>query len=191
MKPKPQKRCAWVPENDQLYMDYHDKEWGVPVHDDRTLFEFLTLEGFQAGLSWRIVLNKRDHFRAAFDDFNPLKIARYDRSRISLLMTNKGIIRNKLKIAAAITNAAAFLDLQELFGSFDRYIWDFVEGRPIKNRWKEFSRVPASTPLSDKISKDLKQRGFKFVGTTICYSHMQATGMVNDHTTDCFRYTEV
>jgi DNA-3-methyladenine glycosylase I len=191
MKTKPKKRCAWVPENDRLYMDYHDKEWGVPVHDDRTLFEFLTLEGFQAGLSWRIVLNKRDHFRAAFNDFHPLKIARYDRSKVSLLMTNKGIIRNKLKIQAAITNAAAFLGLQEQFGSFDRYIWDFVEGNPIKNRWKEFSQIPASTPLSDKISKDLKQRGFKFVGTTICYSHMQATGMVNDDTTDCFRYSEV
>ena len=172
-------------------MDYHDKEWGVPVHDDRTLFEFLTLEGFQAGLSWRIVLNKRDHFRAAFDDFHPLKIARYDRSRVNLLMTNKSIIRNKLKIQAAITNAAAFLDLQEQFGSFDRYIWDFVEGHPIKNRWKEVGQIPASTPLSDKISKDLKQRGFKFVGTTICYSHMQATGMVNDHTMACFRYSEI
>ena len=184
-------RCPWVPEGDRLYTQYHDREWGVPLHNDRKLFEFLILEGFQAGLSWRTVLYKRKHFRAAFDGFNPVKIASYDRKRFDALMKNKDIIRNKLKIQAAITNAGAFLAIKEKFGAFDRYIWDFVDGKPLRNRWRNIRQVPASTPLSDKLSRDLKLRGFKFVGTTICYSHMQATGMVNDHTTDCFRYNEV
>ena len=184
-------RCAWVPGNDELYIKYHDTEWGVPVHDERLLFEFLILEGFQAGLSWITILRKRQNFRKAFDNFDFQKVSRYDDKKIAALMNDAGIIRNRLKISAAVSNAAAFIRVAEEFGSFDSYIWRFVDGQPIINHWKTIDEVPASTPLSDKISKDLKSRGFKFVGTTICYAHMQATGMVNDHTTDCFRYDEI
>ena len=184
-------RCAWVPPENDIYIRYHDTEWGVPIHDDRLLFEFLVLEGFQAGLSWLTVLKKRENFRKAFDDFNPLKINRYTDEKISELMSNAGIIRNGLKIKATISNAKAFLNIVEKYGSFDSYIWQFVAGKPIKNHWKTEDEIPVSTPVSDKMSRDLKQRGFKFVGSTICYAHMQATGMVNDHTVNCFRYHEV
>ncbi|WP_196891174.1 DNA-3-methyladenine glycosylase I [Aureivirga marina] len=184
------KRCNWV-SDDALYKEYHDKEWGVPVYDDETLFEFLTLEGFQAGLSWITILKKRENFRKAFDNFDYKKIAEYDESKYEELLQNEGIIRNKLKIKAAITNAKAFMDVQKEFGSFSKYIWAFVNNKPIQNRFKSIKDVPAKTELSDKISKDLKKRGFKFVGSTIVYAHMQATGMVNDHTTDCFKYEEV
>lgn len=184
-------RCAWVPQNDGLYVEYHDCEWGLPIHDDKKLFEFLILEGFQAGLSWRTILYKRKNFRKAFDQFDAEKIADYDPRKIAELMSDAGIIRNKLKISAAVANARAFLKVQELFGTFDRYIWSFVDGKPILNQRKSIKEVPASTSLSDGISTDLKQRGFKFVGTTVVYAHMQATGMVNDHTIDCFRYHEV
>ncbi len=191
MKNSIKKRCGWVPLNDQLYTEYHDLEWGVPVHDDRTIFEFLILEGFQAGLSWRTILYKRDNFREAFDNFIPDKIARYNKKKIENLMANAGIVRNRLKINAAITNAKSFLNVQEEFGSFDKYIWGFVDGKPVTNRWKSIDDIPPSTSLSDKVSYDLKKRGFKFVGSTICYAYMQATGMINDHTIDCFRYTEI
>jgi DNA-3-methyladenine glycosylase I len=180
-------RCDWSG-TDPLYIQYHDEEWGVPVHDDRKLFEFLLLEGVQAGLSWLTVLRKRENYRAAFDGFDPEKIARYDDAKLSALMGNAGIIRNRLKINAAVTNAQAFLKVQEQFGSFDAYIWGFVDGKPIINHFRTMSEIPASTPLSDAISKDLKKRGFTFVGSTICYAHMQATGMVNDHIVSCFRY---
>jgi DNA-3-methyladenine glycosylase I len=185
------KRCDWVPTDDRLYTEYHDTEWGVPVHDDRKLFEFLILEGFQAGLSWKTVLHKRENFRVAFDNFDPEIIVRYEQAKITRLMNNAGIIRNKLKIRAAVQNARAFLKVQEEVGSFDSYIWRFVDGKPIKNKWKSLREIPAGTTISDAMSKDLKKRGFSFVGTTICYAHMQATGMVNDHTIDCFRYDEV
>jgi len=181
-------RCAWVPVNNPLYVKYHDEEWGVPVHDDRLLFEFLVLEGAQAGLSWLTVLRKRENYRQAFDGFDPPRVARYDEAKIQRLLQNPGIIRNRLKVRAAVTNAQAFLKVQEEFGSFDRFIWSFVNGRPIVNAWKRDGEIPASTPLSDTISRELKRRGFKFVGSTIVYAHMQATGMVNDHTTDCFRH---
>jgi DNA-3-methyladenine glycosylase I len=184
-------RCAWVPTNDTLYLDYHDQEWGVPVHDDRILFEFLILEGFQAGLSWRTVLNKRENFRQAFDHFDPQRIALYNDDKIGQLLSNAGIIRNQTKIRASIMNARAFLAVQNEFGSFDTYIWRFVDGRPKVNVWNSIADIPARSPESDALSKDLIQRGFKFVGSTICYAHMQATGMVNDHTTDCFRYNEL
>ena len=184
-------RCAWVPSDHDIYIKYHDTEWGVPVHDDRLLFEFLTLEGFQAGLSWITVLKKRENFRKAFDDFNPQIISMYDDDKINELMNNTGIIRNNRKIKATINNARAFLNIVEKQGSFDSYIWQFVDGIPIKNHWKTVEDIPVSTPLSDKMSKDLKEVGFKFVGSTICYAHMQATGMVNDHTVNCFRYKEV
>jgi DNA-3-methyladenine glycosylase I len=167
---------------------YHDEEWGVPVHDDRTLFEFLILEAAQAGLSWNTILNKRDHYRQAFDGFDPKRVARYDRRKIEQLLRNPGIVRNKLKIASAVANAQAFLSLQEEFGSFDRYIWQFVEGKPRRRSPKSLKQVPARTPASDAMSKDLKRRGFNFVGSTICYAFMQAVGMVNDHVVDCFRY---
>lgn len=183
-------RCGWVT-NDPLYIEYHDKEWGVPVYDDRKLFEFLLLEFFQAGLSWLTILKKRENFRKAFDDFDYQKIARYDEKKVQQLLNDKGIIRNKLKVNAAISNAAAFMKVQEELGSFSKYIWRFVDGKPIQNSFRSLKEVPANTPLSDKISKDLKKRGFKFVGTTIIYAHMQATGMVNDHTTACFRHEEV
>lgn len=183
-------RCGWCV-GDPLYEAYHDEEWGVPVYDDDTLFEFLILETFQAGLSWITILRKRENFRNAFDDFDYKKIANYDQFKIDSLLQDAGIIRNKLKINATITNAQNFMKIQEEFGSFSKYIWDFIDGKPIKNEFKKLSDVPANTPLSDVISKDLKKRGFKFVGTTVIYAHMQATGMVNDHETQCFRYNEV
>ncbi len=183
-------RCEWAG-NDPLYIQYHDKEWGVPVFDDKTLFEFLVLETFQAGLSWITILRKRENFRKAFDDFNYTKIALYDDNKFEELIQNEGIIRNKLKIRATISNAKAFIKVQQEFGSFSKYIWGFVGHKPIINHYKKLSEVPANTSLSDAISKDLKKRGFKFVGTTVVYAHMQATGMVNDHVIDCFRYQEV
>ena len=183
-------RCSWAGE-DRLYIDYHDKEWGVPKHDDRTLFEFLILEGVQAGLSWHLILKKRDHYRRVFDRFDPVKVAAYDRDRIELLLGDPGIIRNRLKIEAAVSNARVYLAVQEEFGSFDAYFWDFVDNQTIKNAWKHVNQIPAQTDISMRMSKDLKKRGFKFVGPTICYAFMQAAGLVNDHTTDCFRYNEV
>lgn len=185
------KRCDWVPLDNPLYVTYHDEEWGVPVHDDRLLFEFLVLEGAQAGLSWITILRKRENYRSAFDQFDPQKVALYDEKKIEELMQNSGIIRNRRKIEAAVQNAKVFLEIQEEIGSFDRFIWKFVDGKPIINRWKSLKELPASTPESDIMSKELKKRGFKFVGSTICYAHMQATGMVNDHTIDCFRYEEI
>jgi DNA-3-methyladenine glycosylase I len=185
------KRCAWVPSDNPLYVQYHDEEWGVPVHDERLLFEFLVLEGAQAGLSWLTILKKRENYRAAFDHFNPQKIALYDEKKITELMQNSGIIRNRLKIEATVINARAFLEIQAKHNTFDSFIWNFVDGKPIVNRWKKIKEIPPKTPLSDVISKELKKKGFKFVGSTIIYSHMQATGMVNDHTTDCFRFEEI
>ena len=188
---KPPSRCEWSQAKvDPRYLAYHDEEWGVPVHDDRTQFEFLILEGAQAGLSWWTVLNKRDGYRKAFADFDPAKVARFTEKRIARLIEDPAIIRNRAKIAAAVTNARAFLALQEEFGTFDEYIWQFVNGRPIQNKWKRLKDLPATTPISDKLSKDLKQRGFKFVGSTIVYAHMQAVGMVNDHQVHCFRHKE-
>jgi DNA-3-methyladenine glycosylase I len=184
------KSCSW-PTDDTLMIKYHDKAWGVPVHNDKKLFEFLLLEGFQAGLSWRTVLYKRENFRKAFDNFNFIKIAKYNKRKINSLMNDEGIIRNKLKIESAVTNAKAFLEVRKEFGTFNKYIWSFVKGKPIKNKFKSLKEIPASTELSDFISKDLKKRGFNFVGTTIIYAHMQATGMVNDHVVECFRYKEV
>ena len=183
-------RCGWCV-GDPLYEAYHDEEWGVPVKDDDTLFEFLILETFQAGLSWITVLRKRENFRNAFDNFDYKKIAAYNQDKIEELLGNAGIIRNKLKINATITNAQAFMKIQEEFGSFSTYIWKFVNDIPIKNKFKDYRKAPANTPLSDTISKDLKKRGFKFVGTTVVYAHMQATGMVNDHEVSCFRYNQV
>lgn len=183
-------RCGWVTDS-PLYIRYHDEEWGVPVHDDRKLFEFLTLESAQAGLSWYTILRKRENYREAFDGFDPEIVARYDEQKLEELMGNEGIVRNRRKLEAAIKNARAFLKIQEEFGSFDAYIWRFVDGKPIRNQWKELKDVPASTPISDKLSKDLKQRGFSFVGSTICYAHMQATGMVQDHVISCFRHEEI
>ncbi len=183
-------RCAWCEKTD-LYKEYHDNEWGVPVYEDQKLFEFLILETFQAGLSWLTILNKRENFKVAFDNFDYKKVAKYNDVKFEELVTNAGIIRNKLKIKAAISNAQAFIKIQEEFGSFSKYIWDFVNGKPIKNTFKTLAEVPATTPLSDKISKDLKKRGFKFVGSTVMYAHLQATGMVNDHLVGCFRYDEV
>lgn len=170
---------------------YHDHEWGVPVHDDRLLFEFLILEGAQAGLSWSTILNRREHYRQAFAGFDPEAVAHFDERKIGELLQDAGIIRNRLKIHAAVGNARAFLAVQEAFGSFDAYIWRFVDGAPIVNRWHSHEQLPASTPLSDAVSRDLKKRGFKFVGGTICYAYMQATGMVNDHVLDCFRHAEI
>ena len=184
------KRCEWVGE-DPLSLSYHDNEWGVPVHDERKQFEFLTLEGAQAGLSWLTVLKKRENYRKAFDNFDPIKIAAYDERKIKELLSNEGIIRNRLKIESAIQNARAFLAVQEEYGSFDAYLWQFVGGRPKINAWKTMEDIPPKTPESDEMSQALKKRGFKFAGSTICYSHMQAVGMVNDHTVDCFRYKEV
>jgi len=183
-------RCGW-PGDNQLMIQYHDTEWGVPLHDDRKLFEFLVLDAFQAGLSWSIILKKRENFRRAFDNFNPEKISRYTTKRIEKLIGDEGIIRNRLKIAAAVTNAKAFLDVQKEFGSFDKYIWRFCDGGPIINKWKTLKQIPPRTKISDAMSEDLKKRGFRFVGSTICYSFMQAAGMVNDHMVDCFRYKEV
>ena len=189
MRPEPV-RCNWCL-GDELYLGYHDEEWGVPLHDDRKLFEFLALEGAQAGLSWITVLKKRAAYRQAFDDFDYMQVAEYDESKVRSLLADPGIIRNELKIRSAIRNARAFIRVREEFGSFDNYIWNFVDGKPIQNSWQHGSQIPAETPLSNKISKDLKRRGFNFVGPTIIYAHMQATGMVNDHTTDCFRHREV
>ncbi len=183
-------RCGWGTVS-QLYIDYHDNEWGVPVHEDRTLFEFLILEGAQAGLSWETVLKKRENYRKAFSNFDPVKVSRYGDKKIETLLGNKGIIRNRLKITSAINNAKRFLEVQNEFGTFDTYIWKFVDGRPITNRFKSIRELPAMTKVSDVMSKDLKKRGFKFVGSTICYAHMQATGMVNDHLVDCYRYKEI
>ena len=183
-------RCAWSGK-EPIYLEYHDKEWGKPVYDDQTLFEFLTLETFQAGLSWITILKKRENFRKAFDGFDYKKIANYSDKKIASLLLDAGIIRNKLKVNSAVTNAQAFMKIQEEFGSFSTYIWGFVDGKPIKNKFKSMGDMPANTPLSDTISKDLKKRGFKFVGSTVVYAHMQATGMVNDHLTSCFRYDEV
>ncbi len=183
-------RCAWST-SDPLYITYHDREWGVPVHDDRLLFEFLVLEGAQAGLSWITILRKRENYRQAFDRFDPQKIASYGDEKISELLNNPGIIRNRLKVNSAISNARAYLAVQEEFGSFDAYIWRFVGGKPIQNTWTEMAQIPAKSAEAEALSKDLIRRGFKFVGPTICYAHMQATGMVNDHTIDCFRYQEV
>ncbi len=182
----PLKRCAWA--QGELYEAYHDREWGVPVHDDRRLFEFLILEGAQAGLSWITILKKRENYRRAFDKFDARKIARYDSRKIEKLLRDPGIVRNRLKIKSAVRNAKAFLAVQKEFGSFDRYVWQFVGGKPIHNRWKSLRDVPAKTPASDALSKDLLKRGFRFVGSTICYAFMQAVGLVNDHTTDCFRH---
>lgn len=183
-------RCGWCV-GDSLYEAYHDQEWGVPVYDDATLFEFLILETFQAGLSWITVLRKRENFRAAFDNFDHKKIALYNQKKIDELLKDTGIIRNKLKIHATVTNAQAFIKTQKEFGSFSKYIWGFTNGKPIKNKVKNYKEAPATTNLSDAISKDLKKRGFKFVGTTVIYAHMQATGMVNDHEVNCFRYHEI
>ncbi|CAB1059876.1 DNA-3-methyladenine glycosylase (EC [Olavius sp. associated proteobacterium Delta 1] len=183
-------RCSWAGP-DPLYLDYHDTEWGVPVHNDRQWFEFLILEGAQAGLSWLTILRKRPNYRKAFDNFNPHKIAAYDTAKIKALLSDEGIIRNKLKIEAAIQNASSFLAIQQEFGGFDQYIWQFVGGSTLKNSWKSVPEIPAATRLSAGMSADLKKRGFKFVGPTICYAFMQATGLVNDHIVGCFRYGEV
>lgn len=183
-------RCLWS-SSDPLYIRYHDREWGVPLHNDRKLFEFLILEGMQAGLSWLTILKKRENFRKAFSNFNPKKVARFDSLKVRRLLKDKSIVRNKLKIKAAIQNAKAFLQIQKEFGSFNKYIWRFVGGEPRKNRWKSLKDIPAKTKESDTMSEDLKKRGFQFVGSTICYAHMQATGMVNDHLVSCFRYKEV
>jgi DNA-3-methyladenine glycosylase I len=185
------KRCGWVNVDQKLMVAYHDREWGVPNHDDHTHFEFLVLEAAQAGLSWSIVLNKREGYRRAFSGFDPAKVARYSDARIDTLTADPGIIRNRLKIAAAVKNARAFLAVQEEYGSFDRYCWHFVGGHPRQNRWTASRQIPATTPESDAFSKDLKRRGFSFVGSTVMYAHMQAVGMVNDHVVDCFRHRDV
>lgn len=183
-------RCSWCG-TDSLYITYHDEEWGVPVYDDRKLFEFLTLETFQAGLSWITVLRKRENFRKAFDNFNYKKIARYTDDKFEELIQDAGIIRNRLKVKAAISNASAFMKIQDEFGTFSKYIWNFTKGEPVQNSFEKLDDIPAKTTLSDAISNDLKKRGFKFVGSTVIYAHMQATGMVNDHVTSCFRYKEI
>lgn len=183
-------RCGWV-HDDPIELSYHDREWGVPLHDDQALFEFLILEGFQAGLSWITILRKRDNFRQAFDEFDPAIVASYDEAKHQALLSDAGIVRNRLKVAAATINAQAFRKVQAEFGSFDAYIWSWVDGKPIQNHWPTLVDVPASTELSDRLSKDLKKRGFKFVGSTICYALMQAIGLVNDHTVDCFRHAEL
>ncbi|MDJ0711655.1 MAG: DNA-3-methyladenine glycosylase I [Woeseiaceae bacterium] len=185
---KPVTRCKWAEGVSLEYIRYHDEEWGVPVRDDRTQFEFLILEGAQAGLSWSTILNKREGYRKAFADFDPAKVARFTTKRVEKLLQDPSIVRNRLKVESTVTNAKAFLAVQEEFGSFSDYIWDFVDGKPIQNRWKKDGDVPATSPESDALSKDLKKRGFKFVGSTIIYAHMQATGMVNDHVAACFRY---
>ena len=187
---KERKRCPWC-EGNEVYMKYHDQEWGVPVHDDRTHFEFLVLEGAQAGLSWLTILRKRENFRRAYDQFDPRIVAGYDKRKIDELLRNEGIIRNRRKIEASIENARKFLELKEEFGSYDRYIWRFVDGRPLINRWKELSEIPSKTLLSDRVSKDLIQRGFRFVGSTIIYSYLQAVGLINDHLVSCFRYEKL
>ena len=187
--PSPKIRCSWA--RNPLAIRYHDEEWGVPAHHEIVLFEFLILEGAQAGLSWDTILQKRENYRAAFDSFDPVRISGYDRRKCASLLRNPGIIRNRLKIASAVQNAKAFLQVQKEFGSFDRYIWQFMGGKPLLNAWSSLQRVPARTPQSDAMSKDLKQRGFNFVGSTICYAFMQAVGMVNDHAVECFRYRQI
>jgi DNA-3-methyladenine glycosylase I len=181
-------RCAWASPTDQQYLDYHDHEWGVPVHDERRWFEFLILEGAQAGLSWSTILHKRENYRKAFAGFDPEKVAQFTARDVARLLRDEGIVRNRLKINSAIGNARAFLSVQQEFGSFDAYIWDFVGGKPLRNRWRSMKQVPASTPISDAMSKALKKRGFKFVGSTICYAFMQATGLVDDHVVTCHRH---
>ena len=183
-------RCEWCLGSD-LYKQYHDEEWGVPLHDEHKLFEFLTLEGAQAGLSWSTILNKRENYRKAFDQFDPQKVVRYTPARVQKLLQDPGIVRNRLKVESTISNAYAFLKIQDEFGSFDQYIWDWVDGEPIQNQWRSLKEVPATTDISDALSKDLKKRGFRFVGITIMYAFMQATGMVNDHVTGCFRHSEL
>ncbi len=186
--PKKIKRCTWAEGVNLDYIEYHDKEWGVPVKDDRVQFEFLILEGAQAGLSWSTILNKRDGYRKNFADFDPEKVARFSKKRIERILADPGIVRNRLKVESAVTNAKAFLNVQEEFGSFAVYVWDFVDGKPIQNRFRSDSDIPATSPESDALAKDLKKRGFRFVGSTIVYAHMQATGLVNDHVTSCFRH---
>ncbi|MCU7812372.1 MAG: DNA-3-methyladenine glycosylase I, partial [Candidatus Thiodiazotropha sp. (ex Notomyrtea botanica)] len=183
-------RCIWAG-SDPLYQSYHDAEWGVPCFDDQRLFEFLILEGAQAGLAWITILRKRANYLKNFDDFDPRKVARYSQKHIEKLLQDPGIVRNRLKVESTVTNAKAFLLMQEKYGSFSDYLWDYVDGEPITNHWRAINQVPASTPLSDQLSKDLKKAGFRFVGSTICYAYMQAVGMVNDHTTNCFRHSEV
>lgn len=180
-------RCSWV-SDDPLYMDYHDQEWGVPIYDDQKLFEFLILEGAQAGLSWITILKKRENYRKNFDNFDAKKISRYTQNKIEKLLLDPGIIRNRLKVEATVKNAKAYLQVKEEFGSFSKYIWQFVENKPIRNHWKKGTSTPVRTEISDRMAKDLKKRGFKFIGTTICYAFMQAVGMVNDHAVECFRY---
>lgn len=182
-------RCEWA--KSELMMAYHDQEWGAPAHDEGTLFEFLILEGAQAGLSWETILNKRENYRAAFDNFEPGIVADYDQEKVETLLSNPGIVRNRRKVEAAVNNAKVFLEIQQEFGSFDAFLWRFVDGKPVINTWRTSVEIPASTPRSEALSKDLKKRGCKFVGPTICYAFMQATGMVNDHTTDCFRHAEL
>ena len=184
------KRCEWAGDTSLAYIEYHDKEWGVPVRDDRTQFEFLILEGAQAGLSWSTILNKREGYRKNFADFDPQKVARFTNKRIEKILLDPGIVRNKLKVNSAVTNAKAFLDVQDEYDGFCNYIWQFVDGKPKQNRFKSMSEMPATSDESDALSKDMKKRGFKFVGSTILYAHMQATGMVNDHVTSCFRHKE-
>ena len=186
-----QKRCSWVNVDNALMLEYHDREWGVPTHDDRKHFEFLVLEAAQAGLSWSIVLNKREGYRRAFSEFDPEKVARYSKAKIDKLVTDPSIIRNRMKIESAVKNARAVLDVQEEFGSFDKYCWQFVDGKPKQNRWKTLKQLPPISPESDAFSRDLKKRGFSFVGSTVIYAHMQAIGMVNDHLVDCFRYRPI
>jgi DNA-3-methyladenine glycosylase I len=187
----PRIRCEWASSGDPLLKEYHDREWGVPVHDDRLLFEFLVLEGAQAGLSWATILRKRENFKRAFDGFEPRKVSCYDSKQVRRLLGDSGIVRNKLKIDSAIKNAKAFLEVQNDFGTFDSYVWRFVAGKTKVNKWRSLKEIPAKTPQSEAMSKDLLSRGFRFVGPTICYAHMQATGMVNDHVTSCFRYKEL
>lgn len=194
MTPDPVKqvqRCGWVPLDDLIYMEYHDREWGVPVHEDTRLFEFLILEGVQAGLSWKTVLKKRNHYREVYHQFNPEKVALYDSNKMEELMQDTGIVRNRLKVESSVQNAISFVKVQEEFGSFNSYIWNFVGGKPIKSHWKKTTEIPSSTRISDLMSKDLRRRGFRFVGSTICYAFMQAVGLVNDHVTSCFRYSEI
>ncbi len=184
------KRCTWAGQ-DALYLAYHDREWGVPVHDDRLLFEFLILEGAQAGLSWRTILGKRERYREVFAGFEPAKVARFDARKLERLLADPGIVRNRAKVASAVANARAFLSVQKEFGSFDAYLWAFVGGKPLQNRWRTLAEIPAETAESRALSKDLRKRGFNFVGPTICYAFMQAVGMVNDHSVDCFRHREL
>ena len=185
------KRCPWAENGDPLYLDYHDNEWGVPVHDDRLMFEFLILEGAQAGLSWITILRKRENYRRAFAGFDPKKVAAFRASRVERLLEDPGIVRNRRKVESAIANAKAFLEIQKEYGNFDAYVWSFVGGKPIRNKWRRPSQIPAITPEAERMSEDLVKRGFRFVGPTICYAHMQAVGMVNDHLVSCFRHSEI